>query len=547
MAGGKETPRQKMIGMMYLVLTALLAMNVSKDILDAFVIINDGIEVTNKNFMAKNQFTYNLFDKAKANDPEKVKKFYDKAFDAKGMADVLYTHIEELKRYLVARTSGFSSVEEVPADSLFDLKNVGSKDNYDIPTMILIGDDPANPREGENSARELKKLIEEFRNNLLYLFDDPAERESLQLGLTTEDFGMVNGTFESWETGNFDHVPLAAVVTGLTKIQSDIRNAEADIIKALYRNISADDFKFDTLAAKVIPRSTYVIQGDSFIADVFVAAFSTTQDPRMRLVNEFDPESGMPKYDDFDKLDSSNISISDGMARYAVPATSEGVKEWGGVIQIKAPDGSWASYSVPKQSYTVAKPALVVSPTAMNVFYRGLDNPVEVSVPGVPTEALEISISNLESRSGAGGNFKLRPGKGTECVVTVSADINGKKQNFGKKEFRVKNVPDPKPYFGGKTGSENIPAKDLLAAAGVIAKMENFEFDLRFEIVSYSVSATVRGNVVEQECRGPALTSDAKRIIGELKSGQKLYIEKIKAKGPDGSVRDLGTIALRLI
>ncbi len=98
MSGGKETPRQKMIGMMYLVLTALLAMNVSKDILDAFVIINDGITVTNKNFMAKNEFTYNLFEKAKANDPEKVKKFYDKAFRAKGLADALYAHIEELEK-----------------------------------------------------------------------------------------------------------------------------------------------------------------------------------------------------------------------------------------------------------------------------------------------------------------------------------------------------------------------------------------------------------------------------------------------------------------
>jgi hypothetical protein len=129
----------------------------------------------------------------------------------------------------------------------------------------------------------------------------------------------------------------------------------------------------------------------------------------------------------------------------------------------------------------------------------------------------------------------------------VSAEINGKKQNFGKKDFRVKNVPDPKPYFGGKTGSDNIPRKDFLAAAGVIAKMENFEFDLRFDIVSYVVSATIRGNVVEAPCNGPALSSDAKRIRQELKSGQKIYLEKIKAKGPDGTIRDLGTIALKVI
>jgi len=545
MAGGKESPRQKMIGMMYLVLTALLAMNVSKDILDAFVIINDGIEVTNKNFLAKNEFTYNLFEKAKANDPDKVKKFYDKAFRAKGLADALYFHIEELKKHIIAKTAGFESIEAVPDDSLFLLKNVDSKDNYDIPTHILVGSDPANPVEGAFTARELRVMIDEFKNDLLFLFDDEDERAALQLGLSTEDFGMVNGNQESWETGNFDHIPLAASVTGLTRIQSDIRNAEADIIKALYRNISADDFKFDTLAAKVIPQSNYVIQGDSFRADVFVAAFSTTQDPRMRVGFEFNDSSDFA-VGSFEELDSNNITIKNGMARYTVPASAEGVKEWGGVIQIKAPDGTWASYKVPKQSYTVAKPALVVSPTAMNVFYRGLDNPVEVSVPGVPTDKLQVTMSNA-SKSGSNGNFKVRPGKGQTVSVNVSAEINGKNTNFGKKEFRVKNVPDPKPYFGGKTGSDNIPRKNLLAAAGIIAKMENFEFDLRFEIISYQVSATIRGNVVEQMCKGPALSSNAKKIIAELKSGQKVYLEKVKAKGPDGTIRDLGTIALKVI
>ena len=548
MSGGKETPRQKMIGMMYLVLTALLAMNVSKDILNAFVIINEGLQVTNENFMAKNEFTYAQFEKAKANDPAKVAEFYNKAFRAKGLSDEIYLHIEELKKYLIAVTAGNSSIEEVVDDSLFNLRNVDSKDNYDIPTLWLVGSDPQAPKEGEWSALELKSKIENFKSELLYLFDDEEEKNALALGLATEgDFGKEDGVPQTWVTANFYHLPLAAVVTNLTKMQADIRNAEADIIKALYRNISADDFKFDTLAAKVIPRSTYVIQGDSFVADVIVAAFSTTQPPRMRLASEFNDTNDLPIYDSFDNLDSSNITVVNGAARYAVAASAEGVKEWGGVIQIKGPDGTYRSYKIPRQSYTVAKPALVVSPTAMNVFYRGLENPVEVSVPGVPTDKLEISISNA-GKSGSNGNFMVKPGKGQTCEVSVSAEINGKKQNFGKKEFRVKNVPDPKPYFGGATiGTDNIKFKDFLAAPGVIAKMENFEFDLRFEIVSYVVSATIKGKIVESECKGPYLSSDAKKIRAAMKSGQKIYLEKIKARGPDGTQRDLGTLSLKVI
>jgi len=546
MAGGKETGRQKMIGMMYLVLTALLAMNVSKDILDAFVVINEGLETTNNNFMAKNDIAYAQFESANANDPLKVGKYYTKAKRAKGLADEVYLHIEELKRHLVAVTSGKKSVEEMEADSLFLLKNVEMKDNYDIPTGTMIGSEPATPKDGEWTAMELKGKIDNFQQEMLFLIDDEEERAAMGLGLDTDgEFINGSGQSESWILANFYHLPLAAVVTNLSKIQADIRNAEADIVKALYRNVSADDFKFDTLAAKVIPQSNYVLQGDSFRADVFVAAFSKTQKPRFRVNTNYSGGNDSAELD-FETLDSSNIRIEDGMARYTVPASAEGLQEWGGIIQIKGPDGRWRSYNVPKQTYTVAKPALVVSPTAMNVFYRGLDNPVEVSVPGVPTDALKVAMSN-GSKSGSNGGFKVRPGKGQTCIISVSADINGKNTNFGKKEFRVKNVPDPKPFFGGKSGSDNIPRKNLLAAAGVIAKMENFEFDLRFDIISYQVSATVRGNVVEQPCRGPALSPNSKKIIAELKSGQKIYIEKIKAKGPDGTIRDLGTIALKVI
>lgn len=547
MAGGKETPRQKMIGMMYLVLLAMLAMNVSKSILQSFVIINDGLEVTNQNFASKNEIVYDQFNKAKMDNPEKVTKFWNKAMKAKDLANEIDDYIEELKRHLIVQIEYSGDPNLVTDDSLYQLKNVTNLGDYDKPTTIMIGSDVTNPKEGEFTAMDLKAKINNFVDELRLLIDDESERAALAAGLNTNKTFKEHDQIVSWEIMNFNHLALAAVITNLTKIQADVRNAEADAIKILYRNIDAGDFKFDTLAAKVIPRSTYVIQGDSFIADVIVAAFSTTQNPRMGLSTQFDPETGEPVYNgDFSSLDSSAITVKDGSARYAVAANAEGEKEWGGIIEVKGPDGNWRAFNVPKQTYTVAKPALVVSPTAMNVFYRGLENPVEVSVPGVPTEKLEIAISNA-NKSGSNGAFMVKPGSGTTCEVSVSADINGKKQNFGKKEFRVKNVPDPKPYFAGKTGSTTIAIRELLAAPGVIAKMENFEFDLRFEIVSYTVSATVKGKVAEQSCQGPALTANAKTVIKELKSGQKLYIEKIKAKGPDGTVRDIGNISLTII
>ena len=190
---------------------------------------------------------------------------------------------------------------------------------------------------------------------------------------------------------------------------------------------------------------------------------------------------------------------------------------------------------------------LVVAPTAMNVFYRGLANPMEVAVAGVPDSNLIVRISNADSISHEGHHWKVWPGKGPTCYVHVSYTTNGDTLDAGKKEFRVKNVPDPKPYFGGKTGIDDIPYKYLLAAAGVIAKMENFEFDLRFQILSYDfVSDTGTGQVVIH-CDGPALNPEVNKVRNKLRHGGEVSIRNIQALGPDGTQRQLEDIRLAVI
>ncbi|RMG78960.1 MAG: gliding motility protein GldM [Bacteroidetes bacterium] len=535
MAGGKETPRQKMIGLMYLVLMALLAMNVSKSVLNAFIVINDGLTQTNDNFAAKNQTTYNLFAKAKMNDPIKAGPWYDKALKVQAKANEIYDYITELKHQVIAFTDGVPVEQVKQMKSLYE---VNSKDNYDKPTEFLIGQEVTNPKKGEWTATELKDKIDEYRN---FLINDilKGDTAGMHLGLDTDIEVIDNGTKEDWISLNFYHLPLVAVVTNLTKIQSDVRNAEADVVKKLYSHIDAGDFKFDTLAVKVIPNTNYLILGDTFKADVIVAAFSKTQNPILEVGFEVDSAGNI-----IGEKDTAGVRVKNGVAQWIYKPEKEGIVEWGGVIKIKKPDGTYQPFPF-KHQFTVAKPTLVVSPTAMNVFYRGLDNPVEVSVPGVPTDKLQVSISNA-SVSGSNGKYKVRPGKGKECIVTVSADINGKKQNFGQMKFRVKNVPDPKPKFAGSYGG-NIQRNKLLAAQGVVAEMQNFEFDLRFVVVSFDLTANIKGNLVSKTAKGPRLTGDMKTILKSLKPGSKFYIEKIKAKGPDGTIRDLGTLAFKVV
>jgi tyrosine-protein phosphatase SIW14 len=190
---------------------------------------------------------------------------------------------------------------------------------------------------------------------------------------------------------------------------------------------------------------------------------------------------------------------------------------------------------------------LVVAPLGMNVVYRGLDNPIAVAVSGIPTDQLIVRCSNAKTFTGSGSRWALNPSNGGTCQISAHYITDGDTVLVGMQEFRVKNVPDPKPYFGGKTGTTSVFHKELVASAGVIAKMENFEFDLRFQIIGYDfVSDTGKGPIVIH-CDGPAVHPDTKKVRWKLKEGGSVELINIMAKGPDGSERRLEDIRLSVI
>ncbi len=564
MAGGKETPRQKMIGMMYLVLTALLALNVSKEILNSFILINNGLVTTNTNFSNKNAAQMAAFDKEYALNPKKVQKYYDDAKAVKASADSLVEHIEFLKHYLIIKTDGLDSTSifalrkqwqdaddvnkprfKVQLDSIFNLKNVNSKDNYDIATNIMIGGEEANPKTGKFTAQEIKGKLDYFRERMKTFVKEPSLSAALNANFNTDTTYKISETeTENWMLSNFYHIPLAAVVTNLSKIQTDVRNAESDVIKHLFQNVSAEDFKFDKLEARVIPQSNYVLVGEKYQADVFVAAYSTTQNPSI-LIGEVDTA----KRALIGRGDSSNVKIKDGVGRYEVPAGAEGIKKWGGIIQVVSPGGEIKSYPF-RSEYMVAKPALVVSPTKMNVLYIGVENPVSISVPGVPTENLSPSLSGGTLRPGKEkGEFIAEVKGGSEAIVSVSAKfmVDGKAttKNMGQFKFRVKRVPDPVAYIANKKDGL-VSANELIAAGAVIPKMENFDFDLQFKITSFDLSMNMQGDFITKSTNGNRLSAEMATMLKSAKKGTKIYIEEVKAVGPDGVPRKLAPLNLKL-
>ncbi|HEY0029760.1 MAG TPA: hypothetical protein VGC65_03290, partial [Bacteroidia bacterium] len=359
MSSAKESPRQKMIGMMYLVLTALLALNVSKDILDAFIVVNKGLENTNINFTDRNDALYSLFDLAKSVDPVKVSPNWKLAQNVKKESAALTAYIDQLQKELVEKTEGIS--KEV-ADTL-QMANINSKDNYDTPTNIMIG----NSEDGSAGAsRELKTKLNQYKSKLTDCIL-PQDRTKIKIGINTEDPEHSEEN-ENWELYNFYHRPLVASITILSKLKNDVKNAEATTVDYLLKLVDVGNLKFDTVAAKVIPQSNYVMLGEEYKADVFLAAFNKTKNPEIN-VGDYNEASKS-----FNRTPNT-ITVERGLGKYTAATTKEGIVAYSGTVKVVSPDGKEQIFPF-KSEYIVAKPSLTVAAESMNIVYRGLENPI---------------------------------------------------------------------------------------------------------------------------------------------------------------------------
>ena len=528
-----------MIGMMYLVLTALLALNVSKDILNAFVIVNEGIMTTTENFSAKNGIIYNNFQKALLNNEVKVKPYFEKAMKAKKLSEEMIADIVRVRSITIAATEfGKKDEATIKICDTLSLSLVSAKDNYDTPMNVLLG--AKDEIQGDGEAYKLKEALDKYRDNMLALLSE-KDRKLVKWSIITDDaMHKELGQMKSWGFINFYHTVLAADVAILNKLIADVKNTESDIVAQIYSSIDAGDFKFDQIAAKVIPKSNYIISGDKYEADIFVAAYSTTENPEIVIGSSVDTVNltigGTP----------TPVEAIEGVGKYQAGASGEGERKYGGLIKIKAPDGSVKAYPF-KGEYIVARPSATISPTKMNVFYVGVDNPVSISVPGVPSESIIPSITGGGTirPSGQKGEYIVRVSTQGKCMVNVSAKVGGTNKSMGGMEFRIKNVPNPVAMIGGKSEG-TLKKNSLIAAGGVIAKLENFDFDLKFDIVSYDMVLQVGSLVATESGRGARFTDKMSGLMGKTTKGQKVIFEKVRAKGPDGTVRALNTIVFTI-
>lgn len=532
MAGYKETPRQKMIAMMYLVLTSLLALNVSKEIIDTFIVMNESMENTSKTFTTKLDNTYSKFSQQYSLNPNKVGPFWSQAQEVQKLSQDLIDYINEVKYGVIITTD--NKIKTVEEAKVTPLNKIASKDRYTEPTRYFFG----RSTTGEGGvAGDLKRKINDYRTKLLQYMGLPSDSE--RLGLVTEgDFRDADGKKQTWEQHNFYYTVLAADVAILNRMVTEVKNAEFDVVTHIYSEVTAEDFKFDQISAKVIANSRYIFEGDKYEAEVIVAAYDTKQNPAVYYMEGVDTVRNI----DNAKLVDGEL----GVVKLSISAGSAGLKKYAGIVQVMDPSGMPQNYAF-KDEYIVAKPSLTVSATKMNVFYIGVDNPVSISVPGISNEMIKprINVGSLTPATAQNYNYVVRIPKGSTgaAVIAVDADYGGQNINMGTSEFRIKRVPDPKAFIANV--NDGPVAKNALIAAGAIIPRppEDFEFDLNFVITSFTFVSVRSGDIFSSPGRGNQLTQEMKNFIGNAKRGTKVWLENIIAEGPDGN-RRLGTITL---
>lgn len=549
MALPKE-PRQKMITIMYLVLTALLALNVSKQIVNAFVVINDGLQLTNSNMVSQNNSLEQRFEAAYSKDPIKTKPFLDAAKLVIQKSDAMVEEIQKEKVSLVKRVDGKPEWKDLgKRDSL--LEEVDAKEDFTTPTGILCGTGE-DPTKGE--AFPLKIKLNVFRKDLMNVLKNPqicsdlSDSTKLNIGLKTpKPKPSASEGDQTWEYFYFGDAPLVSDVVTFTKMQTDVRNAESAMLNYLFSRIDANSFKVSSFIGKIIA-PTYVTLSDSLKADIFASAVISTKPPKIEVGDSTstDPSKSTGKFISTD---------ANGVARYSVKTDKEGPEVVYGKIFMENP-GTGRQEAYPfKTTYIVLKPSVVVSPSQMNVFYAGIPNPVDISAAGFDAGSLTASMSGGSiSPSGARGHYSVNASAdfiGRDAIVTVSAKMpDGSHRSLPPQHFHVKKIPDPTCSTAGRTGDVSMSKQQLQAVPMVKAQMPpDFDFQgVSFTVISFTMSIGVNGVYIEDKCSAPGghFTSQMIQHLGQAPRGGYIIVKDVVVRGPDGRNRPIQGMAIKI-
>ncbi|MCI5912081.1 MAG: gliding motility protein GldM [Prevotella sp.] len=498
------SPRQKMINLMYVVLMAMLALNISTEVLNGFSIVEESLNRTTANSGKENKAIFDDFEEQMRKNPAKVRQWFEKATAVKNMSDSLYNYAQSLKRQIVMEADG---EDGNPAD----IKN---KDDLEAASQVMLAP-------GTGQGKKLYDAINSYRENILRFVSDPLQKKIISSNLSTAVPQNENTLGKNWQEYMFEDMPAAAAVTLLSKLQSDIRYAEGEVLHTLVANIGLKDIRVNKLEAFVVPSSTKLFPGDRMTAKMVMAAVDTTQVPEVYVNGR--------------KINGDTYSFNVG---------GVGEYNFSGYILMHDIAGNVLRRDF-NQKYSVVAPPLAptgatLSADLMNVLYAGFENPISVSVSNTPQSSVSVSMSGGSIRSTGAGHYIAVP---SAVGQDVTFNVSAKGKSVGSFTFHVRKLPDPTAYIALGTDrfkGGGLQKGALMGSAGIKAAIDDGLLDIPFKVLSFeTVFFDNMGNAVPLASSGASFSPRQKEQFRQLSRNKRFYITRVTAIGPDGITRKL--------
>ena len=513
MASGKLSPRQKMINLMYLVLIAMLALNMSKEVLTAFGIMNNQFVENNKTATNKNdQFLAKIAQKAQ-DEPEQYSVVNSKAKNISKASTEFYAFLEDLKTEVKAPFE-----ESRNDDGTLNFEGMDKGDKID---EAWFKGDKMTPR-----GEEIIAAFNKYRTDMFKLLDQKG-KDGKQLNssvinvlndkFNTEAIKAKDGATKLWLDYNFKGFPAIASLAKLSSMQSDVKSLESEVLSRLLSGQQESALSFSNYRAIVVPEKTAFFSGENFKGRIVLGRVDASTKPNSVELNGT-------------QVDKKNFK--DGGVVLDFPAGNVGERELKGKF-VFLENGKPVEVAIESSYAVVPKPnSATISADKMNVVYRGVDNPMTISFAGVSADKVNAGAPGLR-KSGKAGSYMLKPSKGREVTITVTGTLPDGSKVSDKKKFRIKDIPRPATAISGQTGTIK-KSKSSLRNGTVSAILEDFVFDLKLKVNSFKFKVPGQPTI---SCTGRKLNDRAKSALNRAKRGDIITIFELNTSVIGSSIR----------
>ncbi len=496
MAGGKLTPRQKMINLMYLVFIAMLALNMSKEVLSAFGILNNKIVESNVITDARNESSFQQLSQKAADQPKQYGDKKDKVEKIRAISKEFNDYIESIK-----------------ADFTKEFKK---DENGNLPFEAMDKGDMVDEKwfEGDKPSKKGNEFLEKISSFVSKIKDvggsSIAEIELKKIQnrfSTTPVFSKTENKKIEWMEYNYKGFPLIATITKLSQLQADIKTTESDIINGMFQSDLVAAASLTAYQPIVVPEKTAFFQGEAVKGKIILGKFDPNLVAKSVIVN------------------GTSVKATAGQAEFSFGAGNVGEHEITGSFNFDE-NGKVISLPIKGNYVVVPKPnSATISADKMNVVYRGVTNPMTISFAGISADKVSASAPGLSS-NGKPGSYKMNPGSGTEVAINVTGTLPDDSKVSDKKVFRIKSIPAPTGCIGGEYGVVK-GAKSRLEVSQITAKMLDFDFEVKLRVTGFSLKVAGQATVVVS---GDRVNAQCKAALAKAGRGDQVTISDIKTK-----------------